>query len=145
MDSEVVRRIPVDHTCPDLFPQRVLHVWEVCVEHVLVDWTDDIVQQINIGYTITPSIPTRNVNPVTGHWFVAWLWSAVDDVGTDYEDCGGAYGPSEDGQQTNGALTLRTFPPPTGARSLTITLSPSFDGGVTHRECSFTVDLLASG
>ena len=57
MDSEVVRRIPVDHTCPDLCPQRVLHVWEVCVEHVLVDWTDDIVQQINIEYTIRPPIP----------------------------------------------------------------------------------------
>lgn len=141
MDSEVVRRIAVDHTCPGLFPQRVLHVWEVWFEHVLVNLTDEIVQQINIEYTITPSIPTTNRDLATGHWFVAWLWFAVADVGTEYEDCGGAYGPSEDGQHTNGSLTLRKFPPPTNATSLTVTLKPRFWGETTSRECSFTVDL----
>lgn len=97
-------------------------------------------QQINIEYTITPSILTTNVDPVIGRWFVAWHWSAVDDVGTAYMDVGGAYGPGEDQCSTGDVLSLIPLPP-ANATSITLTLSPSFDLGLTRRECSFTVDL----
>jgi hypothetical protein len=143
MSSEIVRRIPVDYTCPDLFGQHVLHVVELQFEIMPEPWWNDEVGVLNILYTITPSIPMPNVDPATGHWFVMWLWSAVDDMGTAYMDVGGAYGPSQDHQATHGDLSLRPLPP-AHARSLTITLSLAFDGGVTQRACSFTVDLTAS-
>ncbi len=70
MNSAVVRRIAVTHTCNDLFPQCVLHVTELQFAIMLEPWWNDEVGVLNIVYTITPSIPT-NIDPATGHWFVA--------------------------------------------------------------------------
>jgi hypothetical protein len=124
------RRLYINQTAHNLVPQRVLHVSEV--------WLDESVNVIRIEYTMTP--PTPNPGPTTGHQSCMSWWQAVDDVGTTYTDCGGAYGLSNDGQSTQGVLSLQPLPPPE-ATSLTITLNPSFGSEIDAREWTFNVDL----
>jgi len=128
------RHIPVDHTCFDVIPQRVLHVTEV--------WFD---QYIRIEYTITPPLPIVDV-ATKEVLHIAWLWHAVDGLGNTYTDCGGAYGLAEDGQCTQGVLSLQPLPP-LEAQWLRIVLTPSFWSEAKRTEwktseCSFEVALI---
>jgi hypothetical protein len=122
--------IPVDCTCPDLIPRRLLRVTELVLDQYA----------IRVEYTITPALPTIEIGdepPIT------WLWHAVDNVGNVYTDAGGAYGPSEDGLSTNGVLSLVPLPQPE-ATSLTITLNPWFTSVTDTTTCTFTVGLSLS-
>ncbi|HEX6695897.1 MAG TPA: hypothetical protein VF080_03855 [Solirubrobacteraceae bacterium] len=74
---------------PDLFPGHSLSFTDVGFDDV----------GIRIEYSIAPAIAMRG--PGTG-----WVGHGRDDLGNDYEDVGGAYGPARDGDRTNGVLTM---------------------------------------
>jgi hypothetical protein len=61
-----------------------------------------------IHYSITPPLPDADS---TATPFLPFL-EAKDDLGNEYLDWGGAYGPSSDGIRTEGSLTGRPAPTP---------------------------------
>jgi hypothetical protein len=92
---------------------------------------------IRIRYTVTPALPM--IDPA-GRPTAAWWWEATDDCDTRYRDVGGAYGPSRDGQRTEGVFSLDPLPPPE-ARTLRVVLHLNIRAEAHERECAFTVDL----
>lgn len=135
------RRIPLEHTCVDLVPGRLLRVVELVLEEVSGATGEEGI--VRVEYTITPPLPRRGRGSTVAAWPVVWTWQAMDDVGTTYEEAGGAYGPVPDGSSTTGTLSLRPLPPPQ-ARHLRILLLPWFpwaDAEETFRECAVEIDL----
>ncbi|MFD1313698.1 hypothetical protein [Streptomyces kaempferi] len=61
-----------------------------------------------IHYSITPAVPDADSAAPP---FLPFL-EAKDDLGNEYLDWGGAYGPSPDGIRTEGSLTGQPAPPP---------------------------------
>ncbi len=108
------RRIPLDHACPDLVPNRLLRVTELVLEEL---GTEEAF--VRAQYTISPPLPPRGRGAGVTAWPVMWTWAATDDVGTAYEEYGGGHGPR--GDHTDGHLALRPAPPPQ-ARRLTLFL-----------------------
>ncbi|MFJ3906066.1 hypothetical protein [Streptomyces sp. NPDC090025] len=53
-----------------------------------------------IRYTITPPLPYGGDEPS-----ILLVFEAKDDLGHEYVDWGGAYGPGEDGTYTDGSVT----------------------------------------
>ena len=100
-------------------------------------WIDE--HGIHLEYSIRPAVPM----PSSGRPLLSWDWSALDDLGNEYESCGGAYGPAPDGTRTDGVLSLRRrwtadsqgcwiaesqVPmPPASARRLTASINPWYD------------------
>jgi hypothetical protein len=74
---------------PDLLPGHSLAFTDVGFDDV----------GIRIEYTIAPAV-ARGV-PGLG-----WVGFGRDDLGNEYEDVGGAYGPARDGDRTDGVLTM---------------------------------------
>lgn len=122
------RRVRVDRACPGLIPDRTLRVTELVLDE----------QAIRVEYAISPALPdwnhARDLPSIT------WDWRAHDDLGTAYEQAGGAYGVPPGSEDTEGVLSLTPLPPP-GARVLTVVLNPWFESEADARECVFDVDL----
>ena len=114
--------VPVDHACSQLIPGHVFRVIGVGVD----------VHAIRVEYRITPALPQQNRAPGSLHW------RAVDDLGNEYESCGGAYGPGEDGRSTRGVLSLAPLPRH-GASFLRVFLSPYLERDMEDRVCKFEV------
>jgi hypothetical protein len=90
---------------PDLFPGHSLSFTDVGFDDV----------GIRIEYSIAPAVAMRS--PGSG-----WVGRGRDDLGNDYEDVGGAYGPARDGDRTHGVLTMPF--PIEEARMLRVRLRP---------------------
>jgi hypothetical protein len=70
-----------------------------------------------------------------------WRFYAVDNLGNEYTDGGGAYGLAEDGRRTDGVLSLQPTPP-AEATSLRISLGPWTDRDPAEDVvCVFEIDL----
>jgi hypothetical protein len=126
--QEAERHIPINYTCSDLLPGQVSEV--VCDSFA-----------IRIEYTITPPLPPANFEARDVP--ISWAYHAMDNVGTHYTECGGAYGLCPDGECTQGVLSLQPLPPPE-AHSLHIVLNPEVASIPVPRQCTFDVDLIAS-
>lgn len=74
---------------PDLVPGHRLSVTDVGFDDVAV----------RIEYDIVPPL-------ARGILGFSWFGEARDDLGNVYEDVGGAFGPSADGERTEGTLSL---------------------------------------
>jgi hypothetical protein len=74
---------------PDLVPGHKLSVTDVGFDDVAV----------RIEYQIVPPLPR-------GILGFSWFGTARDDLGNRYDDVGGAFGPSADGERTEGTLSL---------------------------------------
>ena len=74
---------------PDLFPGHSLSFTDVGFDDV----------GIRIEYTIAPAV-SRGVPGI------GWVGFGRDDLGNEYEDVGGSYGPDRDGDRTDGVLTM---------------------------------------
>lgn len=129
--DDSARTVPVNRTCPDLIPGQVFNVLEANFDNYA----------IRVEYRITPGIDdlrkrTRGQPPII------WQWSATDDLGNEYEQCGGAYGPSRDGQSTEGVLSLRPLPP-RDAKWLRVSVNPFFLPELNMKEsaCVVHIDL----
>ncbi len=122
------QHIRLDHQCPDLIPGHVLRLSEVVLDG----------EAIRVEYSIEPALPiwdqTRNMPPIM------WRWDARDDLGNRYEEAGGAYGPSRNGDRTEGVLSLTPLPA-AGARLFSVILNPWIESESETRQCSFDVDL----
>ncbi|MDP9379155.1 MAG: hypothetical protein M3Q29_03225 [Chloroflexota bacterium] len=116
------QRIRLDYQCPDLIPGHVLRVSEVVLDE----------EAIRVEYSIEPALP--NMPPIM------WRWEARDDLGNRYEEAGGAYGPSRNGDRTEGVLSLTPLPA-AGARLFSVILNPWIESESETRQCSFDVDL----
>jgi hypothetical protein len=94
-------------------------------------------ERMEIGYRLTPPLPQSR--PDSDHEpYVFLALEAADDVGNRYLDSGGAFGPSVDGNATEGSLSVQPGPY-ADARSVTLHLT-LFDG--THEEThNFTYPL----
>jgi hypothetical protein len=130
-DFTSTRSIPLGHVCRDLLDGRVLTV------HLLE--TDRIA--IRLRYDVFPALPRSQPG---GGPIVMWWTSAVDDLGNEYLDGGGAYGFSPDGARTQGTFSLSPLPA-AGAASLRITVGAALmDPGLQIREerqCTFDAPL----
>jgi hypothetical protein len=93
---------------PDLFPGHSLSFTDVGF--------DDF--GIRIEYTIAPAVAMS----VPG---IGWVGYGRDDLGTEYEDVGSAYGQARDGDRTNGVLTMPF--PIDEAKTLRVRLRPGSD------------------
>lgn len=122
------RRIRVDRECPGLVPERTL-----CVRELVLDE-----HAIRLEYVISPALP--DWNHARGLPSINWEWRAHDDLGTAYEQAGGAYGMPPGSEDTEGVLSLTPLPPP-GAQVLTVVLNPWFESEADARECQLDVDL----
>ena len=126
------RYIQIDHICRSTIPQRVLHVIALEID----------IYAIRIGYLITPPLPGPGVN---GNPPIGWRWHAMDDLGNEYVEAGGAYGRTPEQGSTAGVLSLTPLPPPE-ARSLKVVLNPWFEADAFESDseetpCVFDVDL----
>ena len=92
-------------TAPDLFPGHALSFTEVGFDEV----------GIRIEYAIEPAVAMRSPG-------IGWVALARDDLGNEYEDVGGAYGPGRDGDRTEGVVTLPF--PVEAASALRVRLQP---------------------
>lgn len=115
--------VPIDHTCPQLIPGHVFRVIGVGID----------IHAIRVRYEITPALPQQDRTPTSLDW------RGVDNLGNEYNSCGGAYGPGEDGQSTIGVLSLAPLPRP-GTNSLRVFLSRYLERNMTARPCTFEVD-----
>ncbi|MFC5253565.1 MULTISPECIES: hypothetical protein [Streptomyces] len=84
------------------------------------------VESIEVAYRVTPPLPERWRDEPDGSLAEAGppiflSVEAVDDLGGEYLDGGGAFGTDAEGRFTEGTLTVQPAPPPT-AKSLTLTL-----------------------
>ena len=95
-------------TAPDLFPGHSVSFTEVAIDDV----------GLRIEYAIAPAVSK-------GGRGIAWVGYARDDLGNDYQDGGGAYGPSRDGATTRGVLTMPF--PADEAKALRVRLWPGGD------------------
>ncbi len=120
---EPERRIPVNVVCLDLIPGHRLRVTH-------------LIEVLRMRYTITPALPTRDSSEYASPLY-CW-WEATDDRGTRYSEGGGAFGPTRDGQRTEGVFSLTPLPP-FDARELQVVLH--MDRAALSGECAFTVDL----
>jgi hypothetical protein len=59
---------------------------------------------IRINYQVTPPVPRPN--PENDSLLFTWYGYAVDNLGTQYNSCGGACGTSTNGQFTEGVLSF---------------------------------------
>ena len=105
---------------PEPMPGHSLSFVEVAVaEHA-----------VRIEYEIVPAVATR----VPG---LGWWGSARDDLGNEYEDVGGAYGPSADGERTEGTMSM-PLPAPE-AKALDVRLQLDDDGPVYELRVSLAL------
>jgi len=95
-------------TAPDLFPGHSVSFTEVGIDDV----------GLRIEYVIAPAV-SKGVRGI------AWVGYARDDLGNEYQDHGGAYGPSRDGATTRGVLTMPF--PADEAKALRVRLWPGGD------------------
>lgn len=80
-----------------------------------------------VQYTITPPLPdTADDTPVL------LALEAMDDVGNEYFDWGGAYGAADDGTHTNGSISAR---PALAAKACEIRMRLSFLSGGEEHPC----------
>jgi hypothetical protein len=117
-------RVPVDHVCPNEIPDHELRIVEMAVDE----------HAIRVRYRITP-MPPR---------LISWRWRGIDDLGNEYDECGGAYGPSPDGESLEGVLSLRPLPQP-GAKTFRFTLIPELPPHPAGHPCVFEVVLTDEG
>lgn len=84
-------------------------------------------EQIELFYRITPPLPERWLDQPDGSMTEAGppiflSLEAVDDLGREYTDGGGAFGTDPEGRFTEGSISLQPGPAP-GAGALTLALS----------------------
>lgn len=108
VEGGAVSRIDVDITIDTLLPGRGLHITSIAVLAA-----DDVVR---LTYEMTPPLdPTGGLVDDTDYLAWArrndWLLAGRDDVGTVYDDWGGARGLSADGTTTDGERDLHPAPP----------------------------------
>jgi hypothetical protein len=125
------RSIPVSHECAEAIPQHRLQITAVNLDEIAV----------RVEYRITPGIEDLRAR-ARGSAPILWQWAGTDDLGNEYEQCGGAYGRSRDGQSTEGVLSLRPLPPEE-ARRLHVLIYLNFkpELGIDYTFCEFDVDL----
>ncbi|MGW9170879.1 hypothetical protein [Streptomyces decoyicus] len=80
-----------------------------------------------LHYTITPPLPDA-----ADHTPVLLALDAMDDVGNEYFDWGGAYGPAPDGTHTNGSITAQ---PALAAKACEIRMRIAFLRGGQEHPC----------
>ena len=100
---------------PDLVPGHKLSVTEVGLDVVAV----------RVEYEIVPPL-------ARGILGFSWFGEARDDLGNRYEDVGSAFGPSADGERTEGTLSL-PLPVPE-ASVLYVRLLPGNDSAAPRSE-----------
>jgi hypothetical protein len=91
-DPTAFERIPLDFKvvdAPDLLPGHQLRFTEVGLDGI----------GIRVEYTITPAISRAP-------GVLAWVGVARDALGLEWEDVGGAFGPSSDRHRTEGVMTF---------------------------------------
>ncbi len=111
---------------PDLFPGHSLSFTDVGFDDAA----------IRIEYAIEPAIAMATPG-------VGWVGYGRDDLGNDYEDVGGAYGPARDGDRTDGVLSMPF--PIDGARTLRVRLRLGSDtAGFDGQEGSAAYELVVS-
>lgn len=107
--QEMLLRAPhlnLDLMISGLMPRRSVKITRLTV----IDEYD----VVRLEYEVVPidELPTREnakeSRALGPHW---WILSGRDDVGTTYEDLGGAYGLPEDGLLADGERDLRPAPP----------------------------------
>ncbi len=128
------RVIPVNQDWPEPVAQRRLRITDVRIDP----------EGIHVQYQIAPGIEDLREKTLPRPPF-QWEWYARDNLGNAYEQCGGAYGRSPDGQSTRGTLSLRPPPSPEATR-LHIYLGLAFQPELNISESfhEFDVDLAAS-
>src|SRR6266542_2103980 len=118
-----------DHVCADLLPGRALRFRELRLDRYA----------IRLEYEITPPLPARGEGDPPSVW---WVNSAEDDLGGQYVDGGGGYGPAKDGQKTTGEFSFTPLPA-AGATTLRVRISawltPDGASSLEERSCEFTV------
>ncbi len=122
-------RQPFDHVCADLLPGRVLRFWEVALDR----------HTLRLEYELTPPLPARIEGQPP---FVFWETSAEDELGGQYVDGGGAYGPARGEPKTTGVFSVQPLPA-AGVRTLRVRirawLTPEGASAREERSCEFTV------
>ncbi|MGW3730054.1 hypothetical protein [Streptomyces sp. NPDC000851] len=86
-----------------------------------------------LHYTITPALPDSD-----GGTPLLPVLTAEDDLGTEYDDRGGAYGPSPDGNRTHGSLTAHPALTP-GASTLRVRITFLRNGQETSYDMTLGV------
>jgi hypothetical protein len=99
---------PLDVRFPDVPHGHELHIWGVGIDE----------HAIRVEYRISPTMERPGGRPA-----INWRWRGYDDRGNAYGEAGGAYGVSQDGQATDGVLSLTPIPLP-GTYTLHIVLEP---------------------
>jgi len=86
---------PLDVHFADVPRGHDLHITEVGIDQ----------HAIRIEYRFTPALKRPGGRPA-----INWTWQGYDDLGNVYGESGGAYGVSQDGQATDGVLSLTPYP-----------------------------------
>ncbi len=88
---------------------------------------------IRVEYRLTPALKQPGGRPA-----INWARHGYDDLGNVYDESGGAYGVSQDGQATDGVLSLTPIPSPR-SYTLHLVLEPVVASERDRRSCSFEV------
>lgn len=98
MDSSPARQIKLDVVIRDLLPERTLRVTSVGMDEYA----------LRVEYEITPPINPAGWEDAIKEGAAQYVWylSGHDNLGNEYDDWGGAYGLSPDGQRTEGVRSL---------------------------------------
>jgi hypothetical protein len=103
---------------PDLLPGRTVRFIGVALDAT----------GVRVEYEIEPAVPRAPGS-------VGWVGVARDDLGNVWEDVGGAYGASPDGQRTEGVMTFELVDDT--ARLLTVRLAPAGHEAVSAERSAF--------
>lgn len=99
-------------------------------------------EHMELRYRLTPPLPQGELDE-NGEYgdpesYVFLALEAVDDVGNEYLDSGGAFGPSADGSATEGSLSVQPGP---YADARSVTLHLVLFNGTREETHSFTFPL----
>ncbi|MFJ9843654.1 hypothetical protein ACIRYZ_25010 [Kitasatospora sp. NPDC101155] len=99
-------------------------------------------EAFTVAYSVTPPLPD-DLPPVSPAAPPLFLWlEAVDDLGNQYTDYGGAHGLSTDGLRTEGSVSGR---PAIAAEADCLTVRMVFLRGVPEQAYEFSLPLSDEG
>ncbi len=104
----VLNRVTVDISLDTILPNRSVRIRTLTIL--------DEYEVVRLEYEVTPPqdpFPVNASDPALAAWYAqnGWQTSARDDVGTEYDDWGGAAALSSDGTKTLGEFDLHPAPP----------------------------------
>lgn len=105
----MLKRVAVNMSLDAILPNRVVRVTAITIL--------DEYDVVRLEYEMAPPndpFPDDNSDAAWATWYSqnAWLTTARDDVGTEYDDWGGAQGLSPDQATTQGEFDFHPAPPP---------------------------------